>query len=122
MPAQRCVGRDAKDAIETVGPISRELLDSNNSCRAQQDFRANSPGRPQQVGNYSNSKPIASRPPNINDTTTTPRREVRVLLLCRRPPLEERFRGCRRHSGRNEARAGLLSISITRRRQRPSIK
>ena len=25
-------------------------------------------------------------------------------------------------SGRNEARAGLLSISITRRRQRPSIK
>jgi hypothetical protein len=43
-------------------------------------------------------KPIARRPPTINDTTTTPRREVRVLLLCRRPRLEERFRGCRRHS------------------------
>ena len=37
MPAQRCVGRDAKDAIETVGPIA-ELRDSNNSCRRPAGF------------------------------------------------------------------------------------
>ena len=99
MPAQRCVGRDAKDAIETVGPIPVENFGTAIiAVGAQQDFGPIGPDRPQQVGRYSNSKPIARRPPNINDTTTTPRREVRVLLLCRRPPLEERFRGCRRHS------------------------
>jgi len=47
MPAQRCVGRDAKDAIETVGPIPVENFGTAIiAVGAQQDFRANWPGSP----------------------------------------------------------------------------
>lgn len=42
MPAQRCVGRDAKDAIEIVGPIPVENFGTAIiAAGAQQDFRAN---------------------------------------------------------------------------------